>query len=173
MVRHVISLFLMPLMLANQGPCLAHTHHASLTEPLDHASRPHIHLACHGHNDAVQSHDHAAAHTHDHHADHSHHSAQQPDEGADEWASESPQAGSSAPEHEHDAVYFAVTTPITSKADWNGGRRADDQPFGWMLYVPSPDEDNVFLRLGPRTGLPTALMDADCPIFLRTLSLRL
>ncbi len=169
MIRRVISLLLMPLMLANQGLCLAHAHHDS--QPPDHASRPHIHSGSHSHGDADHGHDHDAVHAPDNDADHSHESAHHPDEGAAELVTATPVLRTSAPDHEHDAVYFAVTTPITLKTDSAVKRLADDQAAGWMLCVEA--SEGTAIRPWPVVGPPLALFDADCPIFLRTLSLRL
>ena len=172
MFRRIVHLLLMPLMLANQGLCLAHVHHGTgVAEPPDHASRPHIHFGHHRHDDAAHGHDHDAAHSHKHDADHSHQSTSNSDAAADKLEIASPQLSTLAPDHEHDAVYFPVTTAFASKADSDFGQAIGDQAAG-LPYVVESNGENP-LRLGPLCRRPPSLVDADGPIFLRSLSLRL
>lgn len=166
MVRRVICLLLILLMLANQGLCLAHAHQG--TQPVDHAFRPHIHWSSPSHGDAAQGHDDDAVHSHDHDTDHSHQSSQHPGESVADLATATPQLRFSFPDHEQDAIYFAVTTPMTSKTEAAVKRH---QAVGWILCAEAKNDGNV-LRLRPRSA-PMALMDASCPIFLRNLCLRL
>lgn len=158
MVRRFLCLLLIPLMLANQGLCLGHVHRGSdSAEPEDHESRPHFHLS--GHHDT----------THDH--QHSGHSHDEPADDSDEHDGPLAPAMSPFGSHDSDAVY--CTTP------WTGTREAKSAGVVLAKYVAViavdhlADHSDRLLRLGSVRGQPASVFDAACPIYLRTLSLRI
>jgi len=162
MIRRFFCLLLVPLMLANQGLCFAHAHHRThIVEPEGHSSRPHFHFGGHDHHDS----------THDHHADHSHgdHS------GRDRWSGDGDAAvpPSIAPicDHDTDAVY-CIEAVIFARNENSVIISAKYVVVDAILGVAHQNDDWLF-RLGPLRGQPASAFNAACPIYLRTLSLRI
>lgn len=156
MTRRVVSLLLVPLVLASQGLCLAHTHLGTQAPAASgHAARPHFHV-------------HDSGDHHQHHAGHGHHH-----DGADDPEDELP-VTSVAPidDHDADAVYcpeaVVLSTGRHAKANL-AAKLFGAAPVVWMdhtLVVAT-------LRLAHRWSQPPPFRDSHCPIYLRTLSLRL
>lgn len=151
-------------MLANQGLLCAYVHHAADgPESAGHDSRSHFHLGGHDH--------HTTAHVDNHKATHSHHHGDV-DRETGEHDGDLPPTVVPLGDHDANATYCAETvalardraTPITfpAKCVWNvSGLCVADHI------------DNGLLRPGPIRGQPASVFDAACPIYLRTLSLRI
>ena len=155
MPRRIISLLLIPLLLAGQGLCVAHTHQGTHTgEPDGHSARPHFHV-------------YGVAEHHHHQADHSHHHDADDDQEESAVPAIEPVA-----DHDADAVYCSETVAI------GAGRQSKSELTLKQLIAVSfwqspatPDIDPV--NRGNSSGRPPPLCAARCPIYLRTLSLRI
>ncbi len=153
MIRRFVCLLLVPLLLANQGICYAHSHHgADFAESEDHASRPHFHFGGHDHHKS----------THDHNADHS-----GCDHSHDDHDADLPPAIAPAGDHDADAVYCADA--VTFARDGNTVIVLSAKDAAAIALRVADQSDDWLLRLGQ----PPSIFDAACPIFLRTLSLRI
>ena len=154
-MRRVLSLLLIPLLLASQGLCFVHTHQGTHTgEPDGHSSRPHFHV-------------HGVAEHHHHHADHSH----RHDAGDDH---EEPAVPAIEPvaDHDADAVYCSETVVIGT------GRQSRSELTLKQLIAASFWQSPATLDIDPlnRGNLsvhPPPLCATRCPIYLRTLSIRI
>lgn len=159
MIRRFSHFLLILLMLANQGLCLAHTHQGrGLAEPKGHASRPHFHFGGHKHHDA--SHGHDAHHRHQHHSDRQKLTDRRPTVHSRVIAPSC--------EHDADAVYISNEVPRSRV-----GSPTIVPPSKWVAGVFHLDraaQNNDRLLC---LDQPLSALDAGCPIFLRTLSLRL
>ena len=160
MIRRFFCLLLVPLMLANQGLCFAHTHHGmDIAEPEGHAARPHFHFGGHG--------QHGSTHDDHHHGDHSGR-----DHRSDEHDAALPPAHAPIGDHDGDAVYCAEA--VTFARDGNSVTVLSPKYFAVAAILHSADQsDDRLVRLGPLRGQPASVFDAACPIYLRTLSLRI
>ena len=154
MIRRFLCLLLVPLMLTTQGVCFVHSHHAA--EPESHALRPHFHFGGHGHNEST--------HDHDHHADHSSHD---PRPGEHD-AALSP-AIVPIGDHDADAVYFGEAVTI-ARHDGNSVIVLLTKYIAVAAILRVSDQSESSLR---RLAHPPSVFDAACPIYLRTLSLRI
>ncbi len=163
MIRQFFCLLLVLLMLANQGLCFAHAHHAAdVAEPEGHASRPHFHVAGHGHHES----------SHDHHADQSHGQCPGPDHRPDDHDAARPAAIAPVDDHDADAVYRADA--VTFARDGSSAIVLSAKCVAVAAIVHGADQsDDKLLRLGPLRGQSPSVFDAACPIYLRTLSLRI
>ena len=162
MIRRFLCLSLIPLMLANQGLCLAHAHHgADFAEPERHAQRPHIHVGGHG-EDLSTSH-------HTEHSDHSHGDRPGHVPESDEHDAVLPSAIVPVGEHDSDAVYCAES--MTLARDARSVLSAKEVTVSVIFHVAEQTEG--LPRLGPSRGQPPSLFVSACPIYLRTLSLRI
>ena len=139
-------------MLANQGLCLGHVHRGrDFAQPEGHNSRPHLHFG--GHD--LHAHDEATGHI--------------SDSGIPKRALAA--AIVFVSEHDSDAVYFSDML--------NGTREATLATVVLAKYVATAavghlaDHSDRLLRLGSVRGQPASVFDAACPIYLRTLSLRI
>jgi hypothetical protein len=156
MIRRFVYLLLVALMLANQGFTVAHSHHGTdVAEPESHASRRHFHLGGHTHHEASHADGHLAAHSH----------TQQSDCNL-------PPAMMPLGDHDADAVYFAATVTLA-----RGGTTPIIVPakliaLAAILGVAEQSNDRL-PHLGPIRGQPSSDFDTACPIYLRTLSLRI
>lgn len=156
-----LSLLLVPLMLVNQGLCFAHAHHGSgFAEPDGHGARLHFHLS--GRDDSESGHraDQLAANLH------REHTADRPVEHEHARHSEVAPVG----EHDADAVYFAESAPLARE-----GRSISDYDTtdGVAATIFREIPARTSLRLEPGVTQRLSSFDAACPVYLRTLSLRL
>ena len=148
-------------MLVNQGLCFAHSHHATdIAEPESHASRPHFHFGGHGHQ------------THDHHADHSHGHDSDRDPPPDDHNGGCAPFIRPAVDHDADAVYCTGTVTLAQDGRTLAVVSATYFAASAILQV-THQNDDWLLRPGPLRGQPASVFDAACPIYLRTLSLRI
>jgi len=149
MIHQTLCLLLIPLMLANQGLLFAHAHHGTdITEPGGHMSRTHFHAG-----------------NHDHHTDCS-------QEDDTDSADDRELFLRSAVDHDADAIYCTATVSLAQ-----GGRKVNavlttSYTASHLLQVVNQNE-NWLLRLGPSSGQPPSVFDTACPLYLRTLSLRI
>lgn len=163
MIRRLFTLLLVFLMLANQGLCLAHVHHANeLAEPEGHAARPHFHVGGHVHRDRAHDHQHAD----DSHPDHL---DSVPDSG-NRGATFSP-ATSTGSEHDSDAVYCGESVTIARIG--NSVDVLPDNDVAGIGILHAAIQDDGSRHIGPLRCQPPSVLDAACPIYLRTLSLRI
>jgi len=153
MIRRLFNLLLIFLMLANQGLCLAHTHHGD--EPDGHDSRPHFHVGEHDH----------------HHGDHSHsdHSNEAPD--SEKSDSAPPSAFLPVGEHDADAVYCGE--PVTIARAGNTTSVLPEKDVTGVATLPRENSRGGPRQVEPWQRQSSSVDDADLPIYLRTLSLRL
>ncbi|MDA1049356.1 MAG: hypothetical protein O3C40_02610 [Planctomycetota bacterium] len=163
MFRRLLCLLLVALMLASQGLRPAHSHRgADFAEPEGHDSRSHFHVGGHTH----------------HHSQH--HSAQGSDHSQGDHAPRVPPFDAHdatlvrsllpAGDHDASAVYRAETE--TFARDGNSVRvLAENVAPSAILRV--ANRSDGLLRLGPLRGPPASIFDGACPIYLRTLSLRI
>lgn len=156
MTRRVVSLLLVPLVLASQGLCLAHTHLGTQVPAASgHAARPHFHV-----HDGVDHHQHHAGHGHNH-------------DGADDREDELPvTAVAPIDDHDADAVYCPEAVTLST------GRHSKVELLA-KLFGAAPvvlmgntlvDANLCFAH---QWSQPVTFRDSHCPIYLRTLSLRL
>ncbi len=165
MTRRFICLLLVPLLLANQGLAVAHSHYAAdIVEPEGHGLRPHFHVGGHDHHNSAHAHEHVAAHSHSHHSDGDRES-DQPDEAL-------PPAIVPLADHDVDAMYFAGAVTLARGAATPSVVPAKFIALAAILDVAESSNDTL-LRLGPIRGQLPSVLDAACPIYLRTLSLRI
>ncbi|HUG67135.1 MAG TPA: hypothetical protein VMM76_05265 [Pirellulaceae bacterium] len=163
MIRRFFTLLLIVLMLANQGLCLAHVHHGDdCVVPDGHDSRSHFHLGGHVHHHGDHSHEPVGQ-------SHSDHSASAPSSGKCDEVTLS----TSAPvgEHDSDAVYCGEQTTIACTG--NLSNILPDKhvaEFANFQVVPQHDDSR---HLAPSRIQPPSVFAAACPIYLRTLSLRI
>ena len=160
MIRRFLCLLLVPLMLTSQGLCFAHSHHAA--EPEGHALRPHFHFGGHGHDES--SHD-ESTHDHDHHADHSGHNPRPGEHDAVFPAVIAPIG-----DHDADAVYFGETVTFARKGNSVIVPLLSAKYITVATILRVADQSEGWLQ---RLGQPPSVFDAACPIYLRTLSLRI
>jgi hypothetical protein len=164
MIRRFLCLLLVPLMLANQGLCLAHSHQGTdVAEPAGHASRPHLHVVGHSHHESTYGQKHDGNQSHDDHA------------GGNQRSGDSDAAVTltSAPIGGHDttAVYFSKALDFardtTSVIVFE---KFGDVPA--ILAIAHQNDDRA-RHYCPGRGQQASFFDAACPIYLRTLSLRI
>ena len=146
-MRLAFSLLLIPVVLVSQGFCFAHTHQGTgVAAPDGHSSRPHFHV--HG----VDGH-----HHHDADADHD---------------DPSPRLSEPLGSHDADAVYcptsvaFGVGRHAVSAL---AVQQLFDVPFLWAIGT----ADVAAVSRGNSRSQPPPLWHSRCPIYLRTLSLRI
>ena len=151
-------------MLANQGLLFAHVHHAADgPEPAGHNSQSHFHLG--GHDD------HDAAHVDNHEATHSHHHGDVDCETS-EHDGDLPSTVMPLGDHDANAIYCSETVALARDGATLVVLPAKRASVVSGFYVAEQSDDRL-LRLGPIRGQPASVFDAACPIFLRTLSLRI
>ena len=161
MIRRFLCLLLVPLMLVNQAMCFAHSHHGTdIAEPEGHASRPHFHFGDHGHHDSNRDHKHHAKQSHGEHFGHHPRS--------DEHDAAFPLEITSVSDHDANAVYFTETVTIARDGNSVVVLSSKYVTVAAILRVAEPSDD-WSLRLGQ----PASVFDTACPIYLRTLSLRI
>lgn len=159
MIRRFLCLSLIPLILANQGLCMAHAHHGNdMAEPEHQAQRPHIHIGGHGEDVSTA-----------HHSDHSHSDHPRHVRGSDEYDAALPSAVVPVGEHDSDAVYCAESVNLARVAE--SVLPAKNVTVSVIFHVAHQSEG--LPRLGRLPGQPPSLFVAACPIYLRTLSLRI
>jgi len=162
MIRRFVCLVLVVVMLANQGLFVAHSHHAAEgSEPDRHASRPHFHLGDQSKPHAV---DHDTTDSHTHHSD--------CDRRTGDHERGLPPSVASLGDHDADAVYFAGAVTLVRDGVSPNVHPAKFIALVAMLGVADECNDKL-LRLGPIRGQPSSVFDAACPLYLRTLSLRI
>lgn len=162
---HMIRLLLVPLMLANQGLCFAHTHHGTdVAVPEGHASRSHFHLGCDGRPDTTNDQQHHADRSHGDHSGHDH--------GSAERDAALPPAITPTGDHDADVVYGTETITLARNGSTVTLISTIDLAASAILRVTEQTDDGL-LRAGPLRGQPPSVFDAACPIYLRTLSLRI
>jgi hypothetical protein len=168
MLRRILSLLLMPLVLASQGLVVAHSHQGNhVSEPAGHAARPHFHVGDNEHHHH-RGNSHSHKHQHGNRSDHHHHSqtGHPDDEGA--------VADGLMPtrSHDDDAVYLPdmvkALTNRQSASDAELMLVLNDLPL-WKLVVP---DVSLTVAAGGYSQ-PPPLIDSGGPLYLRTLSLRL
>ena len=163
MRRRFLCLLLVPLMLANQGLCFSHTHRGTdVSEPEGHASRPHFHFGSHGQHDS----------THDHDADHSHGDNSGRDQRSDDHGTAVPPSIAPLGDHDADAVYCVEAATIARDENSVIVLSAKYVAVAAVLYI-AQQSDVSLLRVGLIRGRPPSVFAAACPIYLRTLSLRI
>ena len=165
MIRRFLCLLLVPLMLANQGLCFAHSHHGTdVAVPEGHASRSHFHSGGDGRPDSTND--------QKHHGDHSHGDHSGYDHGSDEHDAALPPAIAPAGDHDADVVYGTETITLARNGRTVTVVSTIDLSASAILRVTHQTDDGS-LRVGPLRGQPASVFDAACPIYLRTLSLRI
>lgn len=151
MLRRIIVLLLIPLLVTSPELCFAHSHRGTgMTEPVDHAARPHVH-----------SHKH-----HHHHGDRTHHRHDQ--KGSDPSGT---RFSAPAGDHDDDATY--APGPLDRGISRSPSQRVIDQQLvtGFLDEVfpaqanPTP---SVEMRCQPPPGI-----DGGGLFFTRTVSLRI
>ena len=154
-MRRVLSLMLIPLVLAGQGLCFAHTHQGTHTgEPDGHSTRPHFHI-------------HGVAEHHRHQADHSHHH-----DAGDDQEESAVSAIEPIADHDADAVYCTETVAIG--ANRQSKSELTVKQLISVLFWQSPAIVEIStVNRGNSSGRPPPLCAARCPIYLRTLSIRI
>ena len=157
MIRRFLRLLLVPLMLANQGLCLALVHHGSSAEPEDHASRPHLHIDTHHHT------------THDHQQ--SGHSHDLPPVESGEQDDSLPSAIGPVGEHDSDATYG--TEASIGIRDPNSSGVVSAKYVTLLAFDHHFEHSDRLFRSGSVRGQPASVFEAARPIYLRTLSLRI
>ena len=160
MFRRSISFLLASLLLANQCLSVAHAHPGSdFAEREGHDARPHFHLGSHAHEALHQHSDHR-------HNDHLGHAS-----GVNEYDASAVQGVVPFGEHDADAVYCGQSTQCPRNSDSLRIRvEVDSVAFAILDVVSQGDR---LLRPGPQIIQPSSLFDEACPIYLRTLSLRI
>lgn len=167
MTHRLLCLLLVSLMLANQGLCLAHSHHGTgVAVPKDHASRPHFHVGDHDHHDH-----HDSTHGQDQQSDHSHGNQSDRDCPLDEQDTALPKAMAPIGEHDSDAVYCTSSVPVARNGNSVNVLSAKDVVLAPIFHVAS--QGNRSFCAGPIRGQPPSVFETACPIYLRTLSLRI
>ena len=165
MLRQFVCLLLVCLMLANQGLCLAHSHHGTdVAESEGHASRSHFHFGHHG--QPISTND------QEHHEDHSRGDHSGRDQSSNEHDAVLPPAMAPIGDHDADAVYCAESVAVARDGNSVIVPSAKHFVAAAILDV-AYQNDDWLLRLGSLRGQPPSVLDAACPIYLRTLSLRI
>lgn len=163
MIPRLICRLLVLLMLANHGLCLAHAHHGTdFAEPEGHGLRAHFHVG-----GDVQHH---SSHNHNRHAEHSRVDRSGHVPGSEEHDA-LPPVISPADEHDSDALYCAE--PVTFARDGKRVTALSAKDVAMVAILGVANQGDGLLRLGPLRGQPPSVFEAACPIYLRTLSLRL
>jgi hypothetical protein len=163
MSRRFVCLLLVPLLLANQGLSLAHSHLGTeVATPEGHSSRPHIHFGGHDHHAAAHGDDHVAGHLHKHSSDSEHRTNKHHEAVAT--------AIETAGDHNADALYFAQTVTLARDCDASSILLAKHNVVATTHQT--ADSGDWRLRLRP-LRYSASEFDADCPIYLRTHSLRI
>jgi hypothetical protein len=164
MIRRLVCLLLVSSMFANQGLCFAHAHQgADIEEPEGHASRPHFHTGGHVHHHSTHSHDHHANHSHGHRGI----NVTESDENGDTQL----QAILPVGQHDSDALYCGES--VTLARNGNSVTVLAEKDVSTAVLLRVSNLGDGLLRLGPLRGQPPAVFEAACPIYLRTLSMRL
>ncbi|VTU01451.1 unnamed protein product [Gemmataceae bacterium] len=155
MFRRAVSLILLPCLVLTQSALVGHSHGGK--EPPGHDHRPHFHAA-------------EPAAPHDHHAPGGHHHHDDAGNDEPEHATAEPTDLKPLPDHDDDAVHFAVDMATGS------GQNFDDtiSVFSWQLLplnlsfggvVGCPD------RSPPRPHPSPHPVASDCPLYVRHLAL--
>ena len=159
MMRRIISLLLIPVLLASQWCVTAHTHaDMNIVESIEHSARPHVHV--HG----VHDHHHGSGHSHCNGPQDSHKHSTSEDQSSRFVANDSN-------DHDADAVYRpdSVTTGMSFE-----GRT--DVPTSTVSAVKHLSTLEIWDRAGivvvNRQNLPPPFLGQTCPLFLRNLSIR-
>jgi len=154
MLRHAVSVILLPCLVLTQSVLFVHSHRGK--EPAGHNLRPHIHAT-------------KPAATHDHHhapGDHHHHAG----DDEPEHATAEPTDPKPLPDHDDDAAYLAVDMAT------GFGQNFDDtiRVFSWQLpplnlsfggVIGCPD------RSRPRPHPSPHPVASECPLYVRHLAL--
>lgn len=144
-------------MLANQGLCLAHVHRGSdSAEPEGHASRPHFHVDPHHGTTHEQQ---QSGHSHD---------VPPVESGAQDDS-----LPSMSPVGEHDSGTVYDTEASIGIRDPNSAGVESAKCATLMAFHQLSDHSDRRLGSGSVRDQPASVFDADCPIYLRTLSLRI
>ena len=168
-MRRVVSLLLIPLLLAVQGLGFAHSHGGTrVAETAGHAARPHVHVrgAEHRH---PHGHRHGHSHKHSHGKDGSSHHHHQSGHEADKGSAVGliPQCN-----HDDDAVYLPEVVSVRanrlSASDIGMMQGLDASPV-WSFT----GHDALRLAVASAYCQPPPLSLSGGPLYLRTLSLRL
>lgn len=160
MFRRSLSFLLVSLLLGNQCLSVAHAHLGSdFAEPEGHGARPHFHLGGHAHEELDQHSGHA-------HGDHPGHAS-----GVNEHDATAARAVAPLGEHDSDAVYCGQSTLFPRNLDSPSILVAKCSAAFAVLDVVS--QGDRLLRPGPLSSQLSSLFDEACPIYLRTLSLRI
>jgi len=155
MTRRFFCLLLVSLMLANQSLCVAHTHHGTgVAEPEGHASQSHFHFGGLG--------QHKLAQDQELHADHS-----CDDEGHAALSNIAPISN-----HDIDAVYCGEAAAVARDGTSVIVLLAKYVAVVAIHCVTDHNNDSL-LRLSSLRGQSLSVFETACPIFLRTLSLRI
>ena len=164
MIHRLLCLLLVSLMLANQGLCLAHSHHGTdVADPAGHASLPHFHVGDHDHHDSTPSHDQQSDPSHDNPSDRN--------RPSDEHNATLPTTRAPNGDHDADAVYYAETVIFARAGYSTSDFLAKNVALAAIFQMAS--QGNEALRVGPICGQLPSIFEAACPIYLRTLSLRI
>ena len=165
MVRQFIRLMLVPLLLASQG--MAHAHHGiDGNGPDEHASHPHFHAGGHSNEAGAHVHDGATHASDQSHGDHSGHAIE-----ADENDAAVVRADFPLGEHDSDAVYRGDSGPCAR--DSNSTNAGIDKDAAPSIIACVAHQGDAMQSQGLLCGqLPLPFFVA-CPIYLRTLALRI
>lgn len=165
MFRRFFCLLLVSLMLANQGLCFAHAHHGTgVAEPEGHATQSHFHFG-----DLYQR---KSAHDRDHHADHSDGDHSGRDHRSEDDGPAAPSEVTPIDNHDANAIYGTEAVAVAHDGNSKIVLLAKYVAVAAIPRVTAQSDDSM-LRLSSLHGHSLSVFDADCPIFLRTLSLRI
>lgn len=163
MIRRFLPVLLVFLVLANQGLSLAHAHRGiGDAGPDSRTTRPHFHVGGHVHHDGIHTHHHPG-HSRSDHSDRTQHSG--------DHGTMLPSFCSPLGEHDSDAVYCGES--VTIVRDGEPVRISSTSDFATVPIVEVASHCDWLLRAGSLHGPPTSEFGTACPLYLRTLSLRL
>lgn len=171
MLQRVVSLLLLPSLLLNQSAAFAHSHGDYTGE--GHGARAHFHVG--GKSSAASHHDkhdhHGHSHGHSHHGNNHEHSHFDDHKGEPKApAKEQKNESCSTPFH-HDADCVYVVNVVAAGVERIIVKffQFDSLPSFVLISWKSPD---LQLRTHKRrSDWPPPLLLADCPLYLRNLSL--
>ena len=153
MYRRIVSLILLPGLLLTQSAALGHTHDGA--DPAGHGLRPHIHT-----NPTPVRHDHRGHHNHSP-GGHHHDSSDVPE----------PSLPEPTRDHDDDAVYLTVEAVVARPV------QADDEGTSTLFWLlpqldVASDHGKDLSEYAMRwTHSPPRMTSADCPLYIRHLSL--
>jgi hypothetical protein len=154
MFRRVFSIIVMLGFVAGQLATMPHAHGSS-RQPVDHGTRPHIHVALHEH----------ASHSHGHDGDADHHHGKESRSHSDSSTTNTNQDG-----HDSDAVYLpdGAGNLLLSK----GVQSLEHPQANSMLAVASVDSPLAATHFSVAANFPSE-SSSGCPLYLELRALRI